>query len=325
LALPNRNPDFVRIIAPARLGLHGVDRAGTLQFCRRVRNGLIADRHDLILDFSRTVFISSTGMLPVMAELDRALRMIAHTCIVRCRLPSREAEEGKIVGQVLDQIGLLTLIGQDPPPEHASEDFHQSVSPWRYATGTRIDEKPGDVLEKHEGRIAPAVMEGMQKGLAEAIVNSLHHAYRQARNDGCGVFQERRWWMFTHEADGMLSVVVCDLGIGIPRSLQLNWPHKLLASIGAVFEGEAPAVRAIKTALVLGETSTGEDHRGKGLPQVWAATQKAEEGSVGIYSDRAYVGNTTENETISRHFGDRFLGTLVWWSVPIETTAVANG
>lgn len=263
-------------------------------------------------------------MLTVMAELDRALRMVGRTAQVRCRLPKRDTELGKIVGQVLDQIGLLELIGQAPPLEHAGETFHNTVSPWRYATGVRIDEKPGDVLEEQEGRISEAVMQGMQKGLTEAIINSLHHAYQQPRSDGCRGFNERRWWMFTHEDNGMLSVLVCDLGIGIPRSLPLTWPRQLLSSVREFFKGDPPDVVSIKSALVLGESSTGEKHRGKGLPQIWDATEKADQGTVGIFSDRAYVGLSSEKKLISGGYRDRFLGTLVSWRVPIEA-AIANG
>jgi len=280
--------------------------------------------NDLLLDFSRTNQLQATGMLAVMAELDRSVRMTGGKRLIRCKLPSRHTEEGMIVGQVLDQIGMLELIGQDPPIEHANESFHESVRPWRYATGTRIDEKPGSVLEEHEGRISEAVMKGMQKGLAEAIVNSLHHAYAQPRRDGCGAFKERRWWMFTHETNGMLSVIVCDLGIGIPRSLPLNWPRKLLSVIGEVIDGGSPDVTAIRTALILGKSSTGNAHRGRGLPQVWEATQEAENSSVGIYSDRAYVSTAENGDPINVNYRDRFLGTLVWWRVPIEA-AVTDG
>lgn len=285
---------------------------------RDLRNALLVEKQDVILDFTKTVQCQATGMIALMAELDRALRISGHRRIVRCRLPGRDTQAGKIVGQVLDQIGLLQLINQDPPPEHADERFHHTVSSWQYATGVRIDEKPGDILESVEGRISPALLDKMQKGLAEAITNSLHHAYRQPRMDGCPPMTERRWWMFTHEFEGMLSVLVCDLGIGIPRSLPLSWPRQILALVKEHFAGNAPDVIAIKTALLLGETSTNQSNRGRGLPQVWQATQEAEGGSVGIYSDRAYVGFTPEKKSINNDYRDRFLGTLVWWRVPIE-------
>ncbi|WP_157082184.1 hypothetical protein [Sphingomonas pruni] len=317
--------NFVVVLAPQSVAIHDdAHRGPTLALCGHIRRRLILKKQDLIVDFSHTAHLHATGMLALMAELDRAIRMTGGRRTIRCRLPSRKTERGKIVGQTFDQIGLFELIKQAPPVEHATESFDESVRHWRYATGTRIDERPGDVLDKHEGRIAPAVMEGMQKGLAEAIVNSLHHAYAEPREDGCAKFGERRWWMFTHEKDGMLSVIVCDLGIGIPRSLPLNWSSKLLRSIAGLFEGDAADVVAIKSALELGKSRTGAGHRGKGLPQIWSATQNSKNGTVGIHSNRGYVGTTNDREDISRSFRERFMGTLVWWRVPTEA-AIADG
>ncbi len=168
-------------------------------------------------------------------------------------------------------------------------------------------------------------MTGMQIGLSEAIINSLHHAYRGARPDGCGAFKERRWWMFTRETQGTLEVLVCDLGIGIPRSLPLAWDRRFLGKVRQIFSGDPPDVAAIKTALILGETSTDEEHRGKGLPQVWNATHESDDGVVGIYSDRAYVISTPDEGMQTTEFSDRLLGTLVWWRVPVGQAGEQDG
>ena len=288
-----------------------------ISVCKRVRNAIIANGQDAVLDFTLTERIQASAMLYFVAEVDRSIRMAPREVYIRCKLPDRRTSQGVIVGQVLDQIGFLDRIGQPPPMEHGGEEFDATVKNWRYATGTRIDESPGDVLDKYEGRIAPALMTKMHIGLSEAIINSLHHAYLADRRDGCRHFAERRWWMFTREQEGILEVLVCDLGIGIPRSLPISWDKKFLAKIASVFTADGADVAAVKSALVLGESSTKDENRGRGLPQVWDATLNAAEGAVGIFSDRAYLGHV-KGAPKQSEFEDRLLGTIVTWRVPVS-------
>lgn len=314
--------ETVRLAAPSRISLTDAPhRRGTLMFCRRIRQAYLQDARSVILDFSQTRKIEATGMLITVAEIDRCQRMGIATQRFLCKLPDEKCDETKIVRQVLDQIELLART--DHPKIHDDKsNFHSSVRNWRYATGTRADEEPGDVLEEHHGRIAPALMQRVQIGLMEAIINSLHHAYRAERNDGCKAFRERRWWMFTHEADGRLQVIVCDLGIGISRSLPLKWSKDLLKKLQAIFVGDHHDVASIQMALELGKTSTDEENRGKGLPQIWNALHEAEVGGVGIHSGHGHLSYTAE--TAREHKGyytSPLLGTLIAWYVEIDEAA----
>jgi len=259
-------------------------------------------------------------MLVAVAEIDRAQRMGQTHQLLRCRLPAAEDEEGQIVQQVLDQIGLLERL--EHPQIHSDKSvFHDTVRNWRYATGTRIDSKPGDVLYEYEGQLAPSLIQKMNVGLSEAVINSLHHAYARDRGDGCGKFRERRWWMFTSEDDeGHLHVLICDLGIGISKSLSLpgKWDRSLLKKFATLFSNDCPDVRAIKTALVIGESSTGEKHRGNGLPQIWNAVHENDVGGVAIFSGHGHVGRSMETGELSDGFyKSGLLGTLISWQVPI--------
>ena len=78
-------------------------------------------------------------------------------------------------------------------------------------------------------------------------------------------------------------------------------------------------------ALLLGESGTGEKHRGRGLPQVWNATQTSSAGGVGILSGKAYVGIDSETGEITEsEFRTDMLGTLITWKVPVEAAHEAN-
>jgi len=311
--------ELIRLFAPNVIDIQSAHtRRSTLQLCERIRRTYLQDGKGILIDFSRTRFIHSPGMLVLVAEIDRAQRMTGGQLPLRCKLPDGPDPAEKIVREVIDQVGLLERCGH-PKVHDDPNKFHDTVRHWRYATGTRVDDKPGDVLEQHEGKIAPALMQRMQIGLAEALINSLHHAYRASRDDGCSRFNESRWWMFTHEVNGVLQVLVCDLGIGIARSLPLRWDHALLKRLATVFSASHPHVRAIKSALVLGATSTGEENRGKGLPQIWEATTNAPSGAVGIMSGKAYVHLDSDDGQIkSGPYDSEFLGTLVTWRVPVQ-------
>lgn len=309
----------VRLYAPSSICLtRWVERQATLAFCKRIRQSYLQEGRSVILDFSRARTIEASGMLVVVAEVDRSQRMGTASQRFTCKLPDETCERTKIVRQVIDQIELLERTGHTSIHSDKS-DFHSSVRDWRYATGTRVDEEPGDILEKHQGRIAPALMTKMQIGLAEAITNSIHHAYKAHRSDGCNRYKEHRWWMFTHEADGMLQVLVCDLGIGISRSLPLKWSKDLLRKLGAIFERKPEDVASIRMALELGKTSTEEQNRGKGLPQIWNALHDSNVGGVAILSGRGHVNYSAD--TGCEHDGaynSLLLGTLISWKVAVD-------
>lgn len=308
-----------RLMAPREINLSmSMKRKATLLFCRRIRQAYLQEGKSVILDFSRTRRIEAVGMLVVVAEIDRCQRMGAVNQRFICKIPDERCHETMIVRQVLDQIELLDRTGH-PTVHDDKSGFHATVKHWRYATGTRADENPGDVLEEHQGRIPPVLMERMQIGLMEAIVNSIHHAYEAVRDDGCAPYKEHRWWMFTHEADGKLQVLVCDLGIGFTRSLPLHWPRALLRKLTAIFTGDHEDLAAIRMALVLGVTSTEEENRGKGLPQIWNALHESDVGGVAIFSGHGHLNYSAETrKERAGSYDSSLLGTLISWQVAIE-------
>ncbi|MDR6128026.1 hypothetical protein [Sphingomonas sp. SORGH_AS_0438] len=327
-ARSKQSPKFIMITFPRELHLRRyIQRQAFLKACEIFRISYLQDRRDVLLDFSRTRKIQADAMLVLVAEIDRASRMGLNSQTIRCKLPNGGDEESKIVCQVFEQIELLHRIGQSPlPPKHHDDDYHETVRHWRYATGTRADETSGDVLDEHEGRVSPSLMQSVQTGLSEALVNILHHAYKADRNDGCKGYKERRWWMFTHERNGMLDVLICDLGIGISRSLPLTWEKNFLKKLQTYFPAQSADAAAINIALLLGESSTGDIHRGKGLPQIWNATRSSSAGGVGILSGKAYVGfDSASGRDINGSFKTSLLGTLINWTFPVDSTERTDG
>ena len=313
-------------MAPATVGIHHWQhRQHMASFLRRFRRTLLQEESDVVVDFSHTRKMEAPGTLLFMAELDRALRIVRQGQQVTCKLPSSECHEAQLVREVLHQIGALDLMSYDTS-HLRSEEYHETVRHWRYATGTRVDETPGDLLEHSEGRVAEALMQGMHIGVAEAITNCLHHAYAARRDDGCAQFNERRWWMFTAEQNGMLEVVVCDLGIGIRRSLPMKWPKSVIGKIFKALDRRDTDTASIQLALIIGETSTGEENRGRGLPQIWNAIRSADVGQIHIMSDKGFVGYEADGQKdLETQYSTSILGTVISWKVPIDATSDANG
>lgn len=297
---------------------HELHRSSTLRFLRRFRTLYLQERQDVVLDFTRTEKLNAPGTLLFVAEVDRAIRLARSERRIRLRLPPEDCGAGsRIVRQVLHQIGLLELLGHDA--SHLDDgEYDESVKHWHFATGTTLGDTPGEMLDAHEGKIADALMEGVWKGVSEALTNSRHHAYLARRNDGCEDFNEKRWWMFSQERDGELTLVVCDLGIGIRRSLPIKWTRPLVGKVLQIIRGEGD-LGSIRAALVIGQTRTDEENRGKGLPQIWNEVRAARVGSVGIYSGRAALSYWSDPDAEKGlEFDNDILGTLITWTYPLE-------
>ncbi|MEN7535977.1 ATP-binding protein [Aurantiacibacter flavus] len=180
-----------------------------------------------------------------------------------------------------------------------------------------MDDEANAAFDRIEGRIAPEAFKGMWRSFSEALVNSVQHAYIEPRGTAGSRMRSKRWWMLTQELEGELTVMVCDLGIGIPRSLPLKWEESVVAQLISKFDSsKGPDVKAIRTALEISKTRTQEAHRGKGLPQIWQAVREVSGRGVSIFSNRARL--TWNGATDKEHefeYSDSIKGTIVAWSV----------
>ncbi len=319
LAIRVKTFELARLMAPAIFSIYNRDaRIQVLNFLTKLRYHLLQSKNSLIVDFTQTTLMHSPATLLFAAELDRCIRLKNPDQKLAAKLaPDSKSKETRIVREVLHQVGILENLDYDCS-NFKTDGYDETVRNWRYATGTRADDSPGDILDEHEGKLAPAIMKGMQVGLAEAILNSLHHAYSGHRGDKCQKFNERRWWMFTHQSGGDINVMVCDLGIGIRKSLPAKWGRGTIAGLIKDFGRTEPDVSAIRVALEVGKSSTGDVNRGLGLPQIWTATRETDDGEVGIYSGNGYLGYVTKDDRENAaQFEGSILGTLIAWRAPI--------
>lgn len=289
-------------------------RRALLNFLKRVRYSVLIRRNPVMLNFTDTFFLTAPGTVLMTAELDRMKRQIVVGDFnVRIRW-----SEDPVVNQVLHQVGIAGLCGQELDGNNESV-FDESVRHWRYATGVQMNDIAGRALDRFEGRIAENLHSGLWKGVSEAVVNSVEHAYLEPRFADERTPDETRWWMFSQVRDQLLTVVVCDLGIGIPRSLPIRWGLNELRDILKRFGLHKPDLAAIRGALELGATRTGKGNRGKGLPQIWQDLKAEGAKAIFIFSNRAVVEwNPDKGGERSHEFDGSIGGTIICWTVALN-------
>lgn len=307
--------DYIRLRAPTEIDIGRADRREyLLRFLRDLRLAALNGGSGITIDFRFTQKAWPAGMLLLVAEIDRALRMMIDRRLLRCNYPADPLME-----QVFQQIGLLTLLGL---PQRC-DVVDEMAKHWRYATGVVMESAlAGQSLERYDGKIAEPIRSGLYAGMIEAMANTIHHAYAEARNDGVRLYRERRWWMFSQEKDGRLSIAICDLGIGIPRSLPTTKtfsPESIVEMLKSIGGWDKPDASAIRAAVRLGQSSTNQANRGKGLSEVLDAVSNTKDGSAAIFSNRGFYGVAADRaEPVDREYPESIYGTVVEWHVPLS-------
>lgn len=297
---------FVLIKAPDTFTISSEEkRRNFLRFLGKLREAVVLRKHNVRIDFSATQKMITDGTLLFYAELCR-LKRLGGGVKIRC-IPPRNLK----VAQVLKKVGIFDLVGY----RRSIEATYADVVHWRSATGHEvIGEKFDEVLGHYDGQITEALSQKLYLGFTEAMTNCHHHAYIGVRPDGLNVTHEpKEWWMFSQERDGWLTVVFCDLGIGIPGTLPIKKPTlwQRIQTFGSQLDAHA-----IQEAIGESRTRTGLHHRGKGLKQLVDVIAKIGDGQVNIFSNRGCFTLKSGTESIFQYKDDIY-GTLINWRVPL--------
>jgi hypothetical protein len=318
-ANPSRERRHV-VQAPHTFGvLTREHRATLLTFIRKLRRLVLVFRTAVYIDFAETRKMQPEGTVLFAAELDRIVRQAKPRVMVRCARP-----KDPVVEQVLNHLGLLALMKRTGTvPVNAD-----SVRYWQVETGDDVvGESTKSVVTSYRQSTSEADSSHLYRGLTEAMTNCKHHAYTQDRGDGTGVPTTVRWWMFSQMKDDKLHVSLCDLGIGFKRSLLegKEWPVRTVYSIVDKLSPKRNDSSFIRAALKLGESRTGQKHRGKGLPELLAVIQSRGGwlrilSNAGLYTYRpASPGTSAGADT--KDFTDSILGTIISWELPLGRSA----
>lgn len=267
----------------------------------------------IILDFSAIKSLNSCGTLFLVAQIERILNSKEFSVAVEATYP-----ENTTVEQMFQHMGLLEKLGLRSRVEKLDAS---DVIPWLYVSGYEGD------LESVAEKLPRILVEstnlklrmGLLSGMAEAVANSSEHAYDEelART---GVDREsQKWWLFARQEDEYIVVVICDLGLGIPGTLETNWKEELAAILKTRTGMKRKDHKMIELAFTVGKSSTNEKHRGKGLKDILKVVKEQHVGAICIYSNKgSYCIDNIARTNYSGDDKSSIGGTIIQWKVPIE-------
>jgi len=286
-------------------------RHNLLKLIHEIRQNAVTGNSKILIDFSDTKQFLSGGTLLLLSEISRILHYLPKTCI-RGKQPRNSK-----AAQVLKQVGLAKLLKINIKAKVKDHD----VVNWKCATGQGAQgEKYDTILGSYEGVIAEALSDNLYRGLTEAMTNAHHHAYIAARGDGLSHCDNYKpWWMFSQEKDELLTVVFCDLGLGIPKTLPIKQPKwwQVAERFQITNQGDG---KLIQGAVRNSQSRTRLLHRGKGLRQIADAVTTAGSGIVNIYSNKGLYQLKSGTE-FTFNYTDSIMGTVIQWSLPLKRTA----
>ena len=282
------------------------DRDNVLEFVRDIREALSLNT-TAVLDFAATEKLHSCGTLYFLANIDILLRL--HPGRLKCRRP-----KDPIVEQLFQHVGLFHKLGKKSNVAVTAEN----VVNWHYATGTDASTSAFKALLVQHGEAMGGLVKrsALYDCMSEAVTNTKKHAYPSTEANPLP-----QWWMFSQANSETLEVVICDLGIGIPKSLlqkpQMRDYFRKLLMVGRQSSHDK---EMIKVATSTNRSSTGLEYRGKGLPQMLEFIKQGTTGGFRAQSGHGvYLYNATTRIDKAKTFNHPIKGTLIQWTIQLNT------
>jgi hypothetical protein len=122
-----------------------------------------------------------------------------------------------------------------------------------------------------------------------------------------------------NKIDAQLTIMFCDLGVGIPVTLPKRYPMEIILNYLSILPGIRPNDgQMIRAGMEIGRSQTLKINRGKGLNDLRRIIDDAGEGELHIFSGRGCYryspGKVDEVENLKRTVG----GTLIKWTIPLS-------
>lgn len=292
--------------APREFDLRAEEtRKAMLCFLQEIRTSLTEGRR-VKLCFGKTEALRPCGTLYFVANLEQLID--EYPGLIDCGYPRDD-----VVEQLFQHIGLLRRLGKEPRKQVTADN----VINWHYASGTDASTNAFQaLLLQHQDAMGGEITRSeLYDCMSEAVTNTRKHAYPS------GIDKElNRWWMFSQASEGVLTVAICDLGIGIPSSL-LNKPEMrdYVRRLRHTFSPGKLHTKLIEVAVSSNRSSTGLAYRGKGLPQMLDFIRSGTTGGFRVQSSHGlYSYSAEEKKTISQTKRQPIRGTLVQWTLSLK-------
>ena len=248
------------IECPERMNL-SAEYEETLTVIMKIREwAKSAPREPFHIDLKKIAAITPAAALLLAAELDRWNRLNPHRKLKAVDVHLWDPA----VRSLLRQMGFFALLGVNENKLNCKFD-EIDKNEMRFLpfwvgedSGGEAAEKLRDKIESFAGRIKDRY--ALYDGLVEAMTNVSHHAYPGKKG-------MRRWWISASvdAANGRMSVLCLDHGVGIPKTLPRTNGEELrsyFSSLDGVVKDDA---RLIQAATKLKRSRTKKRNRGYGL------------------------------------------------------------
>ena len=304
------NFKYIKIQAPLKLGFDNFKtREIFINWIKKLRSITIKNGKKVIIDFTNSKNAEPLGFLLLMANIENIINIKGKKTL-RGIKPIDDVTQ-----QLFKQINLAKWLNIKIEKSITSKN----VKFWHYIDGTEIEaSEAGKLIVKiaEKSNINNELVEDLYNGVTEAMTNTIMHAYDD-KIYKCKINENNKWYMFTTTMNDQLTVVMCDIGIGIPGSLKIkheNFFHKFISLFATGKEGQL-IQRAISEQLSKSE----KPHRGYGMAEMKKFINTAGAGTVSIMSSKGiyqYFGERDEEKCFDLEIPIQ--GTMVGWTVPIE-------
>ena len=294
------------VVAPEKFDI-AVDefRPPLIFFLHRIKY-LLMNGANVRISFEKTTNLLPAGTLLLVATLESLLEVYPNR--ISSNYPSDH-----VVEQLFQHIGLLQKLGNGPRRVITADN----VRHWHLIRGTTADVSEfKNLFSTFESQLGHDTEAGLFESMSEAVTNTVQHAYPKIKGEIDSI--ESRWWMFAQQKDDKLDVTICDLGVGIPKSL--TYKRELAEILPALIRRLRKRADSglIEVAVESSRSRTKLPHRGKGLPDMLAFIRRVNEGGFLICSLRGQlIYNAKFRRETARDFADSVPGTLIQWNLPL--------
>ncbi|HCR4037704.1 TPA: hypothetical protein OOF66_003998 [Morganella morganii] len=322
-----KNAHKEKIIAPNIIDLYTTkyhDR--TILFVseieKKAREIGISTRRKVHICFRNTTTITAAAGLWLLARIESIKVMFPHVkYIVSKPLPVKVGnshDKKPVVDSVLNRIGFYEAIGI----KTRNMQEIANVKCWEVLRGEAVmSSAVGQLLESVTDKLN-IDYSGLYRPLIEAMANSVEHAYRSDLYRKTKLSNTNKWWCFAALLENRLTVLICDLGVGIPNTLKKTQPSnimlRLIEYIGKNLSSDSDYIRA---SLQVKKTRTKLDYRGKGGTDLQSIIENVEGSRLSIMSNKGNYRFTNKDNKKKPELcwdGNQSIsGTVVEWSISL--------
>lgn len=300
-----------RLFLPKIISLFKKSERHELTMFLKNLNGSLRHGKKIKINFSNTIELHPCGTILFCASILSLLKKYPN------KLSASHYPNNDTVEQMLQHIGILKLLGLT----ERKTINDKMVVDWNFTYGVEgtFDEKfeaTSEYLQSHLNLDDSDLL----TGVSEAVDNTQNHAYSDNRSI-------KPWWLFSTVKDNVLSVAVCDIGIGIASSLPRRLKEELQITVNQFFKtlrltNSKKESTMIEAALQFQRSRLNSDcvsHRGKGLSQMLSVANEVPKSTFLVHSNKGMYAYRNEDGGDCRKmdYPDSINGTVVLWSVPV--------